>query len=180
MWARFSLEGIARKVALVTVTLSAIGYFIFVIGWGKYLSSLSINGSQVGYFAFWYCVAAGPLVFICCLLRVVLLLQRNAHYVLMVITSMFISSYISAGGHILYYFGFERDQDVNVNLIFAGMIITQLFSRLRNLRARLPCTAGPCIVHNRSLNGVVEFMRRKTISIAGKIQNGDGSSPWIH
>ena len=26
-------------------------------------------------------------------------------------------------------------------------------------------------MHNRSLNGVVEFMRRKTISIAGKIQS---------
>ncbi|KAL5470751.1 hypothetical protein EMCRGX_G028764 [Ephydatia muelleri] len=130
MWARFSLEGIARKVALSTIILSAIGYFIFVIGWGKFLSPLSINGSQVGYFAFWYCVAAGPLVFICCLLRVVLLLQPDAHYVLMVITSMFISSYISAGGYILYIIGtlVSELQDVNFNLIFAGMIITQLFS----------------------------------------------------
>eukprot|EP00731_Ephydatia_muelleri_P021142 Em0013g869a len=77
MWARFSLGGIARKVALSTIILSAIGYFIFVIGWGKFLSS-----------------------------------------------------YISAGGYILYIIGtaVSQFQDVNVNAIFAGMIITQLFS----------------------------------------------------
>ena len=43
---------------------------------------------------------------------------------------MFISSYISAGGYILYIIGtaVSQFQDVNVNVIFAGMIITQLFS----------------------------------------------------
>ncbi|KAL5518208.1 hypothetical protein EMCRGX_G003899 [Ephydatia muelleri] len=135
---KLSIDGIVRKVALVTVTLSAIGYLIFVIGWGTFLRSSHSDGSQIGVFAYWYCVAAGPLVFICCLLRVVLFLQANAHYVLMVITFIFISSYISAGGFILYNIGavvdaFNRIGYTGVylhevNAIFAGMMITQIFS----------------------------------------------------
>ena len=41
---------------------------------------------------------------------------------------MFISSYISAGGYILYSTGTAVSKFQDVNLIFAGMIITQLFS----------------------------------------------------
>ncbi|KAL5517669.1 hypothetical protein EMCRGX_G003257 [Ephydatia muelleri] len=86
---------------------------------------------QPSLFAFWYCVVAGPLVFIFCLLRVVLLLQANAHYVLMVITFILISSYISAGGFILYYIGalVNHNHDAyQLNLIFAGMIFSQIFT----------------------------------------------------
>ncbi|KAL5517665.1 hypothetical protein EMCRGX_G003253 [Ephydatia muelleri] len=125
----FSLKGIARKVSLCSLSLFAIGYVIYIIGWGNLVSPSS--RPQPSLFAFWYCVAAGPLVFILCLLRAVLLLQANAHYVLMVITFMFISSYISAGGFILYYIGAfvnSIHDAYQLNLIFAGMIISQIFT----------------------------------------------------
>ena len=41
------------------------------------------------FFAFWYCIAAGPVVFVCCLVRMILLLQPCAHYVLMVIVFLY-------------------------------------------------------------------------------------------
>ncbi|KAL5517758.1 hypothetical protein EMCRGX_G003367 [Ephydatia muelleri] len=136
--AKLSIDGSVRKVALVTVTLSAIGYVIFVIGWGTLLRSSHSDGLQISFFAYWYCVAAGPLVFICCLLRVVLFLQADVYYGLVVITFIFISSYISAGGFILYNtgavvyaynrIGYTSVYSHETNAIFAGMVITQIFS----------------------------------------------------
>ena len=40
--------------------------------------------------AYWYLIAAGPVVLVCCLLRVILLLQPCAHYVLMVIVFLYL------------------------------------------------------------------------------------------
>ena len=88
----------------------AIGYMMYIIGWGTLLryvctvilhvfhnelikqSYLAFSAhhphNNQDFFAFWYCVVAGPLVFILCLLRAVSLLEANAHYVLMVIVSL--------------------------------------------------------------------------------------------
>ena len=150
---KITMDGVVRKVALITLIQSAIGYLMFVIGWGILVSSVGSTRSQIPQFAYyWYCVAAGPLVFICCLLRVILLLPPKAHYVLMVITFILMSSYISAGGYVLYDIGAIVDAlnnnsrssyPTNIifaivkymsislhqpNVIFAGMIITQIFS----------------------------------------------------
>eukprot|EP00731_Ephydatia_muelleri_P003263 Em0001g3263a len=113
--AKLSIDGSVRKVALVTVTLSAIGYVIFVIGWGTLLS------------------------------------------------------YISAGGFILYNtgavvyaynrIGYTSVYSHETNAIFAGMVITQIFSALARKYIYFQMVTGAIL-------GAIDIKRGKELQTA--------------
>jgi hypothetical protein len=123
--------GIVRKVSLIFVGLSFIGWIVFVAGFGtsrdKYLFTVIMD--YFGYYSFWAASVVGPFLHILGVIHS--LLWGFPGSVVGSVTAVVSVMYLTGVGFVITFFGILLAGDFNIDdgitLLFAGGLISTVF-----------------------------------------------------
>jgi hypothetical protein len=121
--------GIVRKVSLIFVGLSFIGWIVFVAGFGTFRDKDYVSANTPNYYSFWVGSVVGPFLHILGVIHS--LLWGFPGSVVGSVTAVISVMYLTGVGFVIIFIGIVIDGDFNTDdgttLLFAGGLISTVF-----------------------------------------------------